>query len=331
MKAMVLAAGFGSRLQPLTSVLPKPMFPILGRPLLSHTFDLLISANISDIAINVHHLSNHIIDYYQNEKPPDLNLHFSKEEKILGTAGGIKKMQFFLDDGPFILINSDIITDIDLNLVIEFHKRKKSKLTLVVRENNSPEQYDPIKVSEDDRIVHFIGSSQKNISSQTKPVMFTGIQIMDPEIFERIPPSQFYGTTEDVFPQMIKDNVPVFGYNFKGYWKDMGNRKNYLQANADALDGKVRLQGIPSYKSDQPFIIPPVLIGPNCQIDKDTKIGPHTVIGSNCTINKGAAIERSILWSGITIGKDSKVSNSIVAHNTNIEEGKYINGKSVIP
>ncbi|HAX46789.1 MAG TPA: hypothetical protein DCX78_08205, partial [Nitrospina sp.] len=123
MKAMVLAAGFGTRLQPLTRVLPKPMFPVLGRPLLSHTFDLLRSANISEVAVNIHHLPDHIIDYFENEKPLNLNLHFSREEKILGTAGGIKKVQSFLEDGPFILINSDIITDIDLNRVIEFHKK----------------------------------------------------------------------------------------------------------------------------------------------------------------------------------------------------------------
>ena len=137
MKAMVLAAGFGNRLQPLTSILPKPMFPVLGRPLLSHTFDILKSANITDIAVNVHHLPDYIIDYYENEKPPDLNLYFSREEKILGTAGGIKKMENFLKDDPFILINSDIISDINLNKVIDFHKVNNSKLTLVVRQDIS--------------------------------------------------------------------------------------------------------------------------------------------------------------------------------------------------
>ena len=123
MKAMVLAAGFGTRLQPLTHVLPKPMFPVLGRPLLSHTFDILESANITDVAVNVHHLPDFIINYFEKKKLHDLNLHFSREEKILGTAGGIKKMEGFLEGGPFILINSDIITDIKLDKVIDFHKK----------------------------------------------------------------------------------------------------------------------------------------------------------------------------------------------------------------
>ena len=167
MKAMVLAAGFGKRLQPLTRVLPKPMFPVLGRPLLSHTFDILESANISDVAINVHHLPNSIINYFKNTPHPGLNLHFSEEERILGTAGGIKKMENFLEDGPFVLINSDIITDIKLDKVIDFHKKNNSKLTLVVRQDISPEQYDSIEISEDGRIVHFIGASSMETVSYT--------------------------------------------------------------------------------------------------------------------------------------------------------------------
>ena len=177
MKAMVLAAGFGTRLQPLTRILPKPMFPVLGRPLLSHTFDLLRSANISEAVVNTHHLPNCITDCFANKKPSNLNLHFSHEEKILGTAGGIKKVQGFLGDGPFILINSDILTDIDLNRVIEFHKKNNSKLTLVVRQDASPEQYDPIEIGENGRIAHFVGASSMNLPDNTTRVMFTGIQI----------------------------------------------------------------------------------------------------------------------------------------------------------
>jgi len=329
-KAMVLAAGFGTRLQPLTRVLPKPMFPVLGRPLLSHTFDLLRSANISEVAVNIHHLPDHIIDYFENEKPLNLNLHFSREEKILGTAGGIKKVQSFLEDGPFILINSDIITDIDLNRVIEFHKKNNSKLTLVVRQDASPEQFDPIEICEDGRIAHFVGASFMNPVDNTTRVMFTGIQIMEPEIFERIPSGQFCGTTEDVFPQMIEDGTPVFGYLYHGYWRDMGNRKSYLQANADALDRKVQLKGIPSHEPSGPLIVPPVLIGHNCRIAGDSQIGPHTVIDPNCTIKNGAVIENSVLWEGVTVGNGTTVKQSVIAANTTVGDGKDINRESVV-
>ena len=327
---MVLAAGFGKRLQPLTRILPKAMFPVLGRPLLSHTFDLLQSANISEVAVNIHHLPDSIINYFEKEKPPHLNLHFSREERILGTAGGIKKMQGFLEDGSFMLINSDIITDIALNQVIDFHKKNNSKLTLVVRQDISPEQYDSIEICEDGRIVHFVGASSKNIPEKTTRVMFTGIQIMEPEIFERIPAGQFCGTTEDIFPQMVQDGIPIYGYIYDGYWKDMGNRESYLQVNADALDEKVFLKGIFPNELNGPFIIPPVLVGHNCHIAKNSKIGPHTVIGPNCKIKNGAVVENSVLWEGVTIGAGSTVKGSVVTQNRTIGDGKSINDESII-
>jgi len=330
MKAMVLAAGFGTRLQPLTRILPKPMFPVLGRPLLSHIFDLLLSANISEVAVNIHHLPDFIIDYFEKGKPPDLNLHFSREEKILGTAGGIKKMEDFLGDGPFILINSDIVTDIALNKVIDFHKKNNSKLTLVVRQDISPEQFDSIEICEDGRIVHFIGASSMELPENTKQVMFTGIQIMEPEIFNRIPEGQFCGTTEDIFPQMIRDDVPVYGYLYNGYWKDMGNRESYLQVNADALDEKVFLKGISPNDTNHSFTIPPILVGRNCHIAENSKIGPHSVIGPNCTIKNGAVVENSILWEGVTIGAGSTVKGSVIAKNRTIGDGKNIKDESVI-
>ena len=330
MKAMVLAAGFGTRLQPLTRVLPKPMFPVLGRPLLSHTFDILESANITDVAVNVHHLPDFIINYFEKEKPPDLNLHFSREEKILGTAGGIKKMESFLEGGPFILINSDIITDIKLDKVIDFHKKNNSKLTLVVRQDISPEQYDSIEICKDGRIVHFVGASSMNIPGNTTRVMFTGIQIIEPEIFKRIPEGQFCGTTENIFPQMIQDEVPVYGYVYNGYWKDMGNRENYLQVNSDALDERVSLKGVSPNELNNSLIIPPVLVDRNCQIAENSQIGPYTVIGPNCNIKSGAIIANSILWEGVTIGAYSIVKGSVIAQNRTIGDGKNIKDESVI-
>ena len=123
MKAMVLAAGFGTRLQPLTRILPKPMFPVLGRPLLSHIFDLLLSANINEVAVNIHHLPDFIIDYFEKEKPTDLNLHFSREEKILGTAGGIKKMEDFLGDGPSYSLTAILLQTLHLTRLLIFTKK----------------------------------------------------------------------------------------------------------------------------------------------------------------------------------------------------------------
>ncbi|MEC9423444.1 MAG: nucleotidyltransferase family protein, partial [Nitrospinota bacterium] len=159
MKAMILAAGFGNRLKPLTNDLPKPLFPVLNRPILEHTLQFLRSHRIQEVAINLHHKPEKIINYFGDGKKFKMDLHYSPEEKILGTAGGIKQLQDFFEDGSFGVINSDILTDVDLNDVLKFHKENKSKLTLVVRKTFNTDQYRSIQRDDNGRLVNFLGHS----------------------------------------------------------------------------------------------------------------------------------------------------------------------------
>ena len=308
---MILAAGFGTRLKPITDNLPKPLFPVLNRPILEHTLQFLSKQGIREIAINLHHQPEKIIDYFGDGKDFGVNLHYSKEEEILGTAGGIKKLQSFLKDETFLVINSDVLADIDLNNALEFHKEKKSKLTLVVRQDSNTEKYKPILRTEEGRIVNFLGHTINN-SDPTTQVMFTGIQIMEPDIFSRIPENKFCGTTEDVFPGMIKDELPVYGYLHEGYWIDMGTRETYIQAQVDAMDGKLLLKTTSSRNPEGPLVVPPVHIGRNCEISKDAQVGPYAVLGDGCRVRSGAVVERSVLFQGATVGSGLTVKNSVI-------------------
>jgi NDP-sugar pyrophosphorylase family protein len=324
MKAMILAAGFGTRLKPLTLSLPKPMFPVLNRPLLEHTLNLLSSQGIQDIIVNVHHLPDKIVEHFGNGSDFGARLQFSREEEILGTAGGLKKAQSFLEDETFMVINSDVLADIDLKKVLSFHKEKNSCLTMVVRKDAHPEKYKPIELADDGRITRFVDASIKNPPAQTQRVMFTGIQIMEPEIFSRIPSGKFYGTAEDVFPQMIEDELPVYGVLHEKYWIDMGTRETYIQAQADALDGKLALKTSSSKNPEGPLLVPPVHIGKDCEISQDAQVGPYTVLGDGCRIRSGAVVENSILWDGATIGSDATVQNSIIGNGVTIDAGKQV-------
>jgi len=330
MKAMILAAGFGARLRPLTQTVPKPMVPVLNRPLLERTIELLRLANIQDIAVNVHHLPEQIIAHFGDGSKFGVNLHFSREEKIMGTAGGIKAVEGFLGDGTFLVINSDIIVNIDLCRVLEFHRERGSCLTLVVREDDSPKQYDPIEIQPDGRIVHFVGASSKNIPDNTRRVMFTGIQIMEPEIFSRIPEGKFYGTTEDVFPEMIAEGLPVFGYLHKDYWIDMGNREQYLKVHKDTMDGKTWLTPGPRDRLEGPAIVPPVFAGENCVIEPDAKVGPYVVLGSGCRVKNNSVVENSVLWEGVTVGSDCTVRRSILGSSVTLADKTEVTDRSLI-
>lgn len=316
---MILAAGFGTRLKPLTNDLPKPLFPVLNRPILGHALNFLKSHGIKEIAVNLHHQPEKIINYFGDGKDFGVNLYYSKEEKILGTAGGIKKLQSFLQDETFLVINSDVLADVDLNEVLIFHKEKKSKLTLVVRQDAHAEKYDSIQRVEEGRIVHFLGHSIKN-SKPTTQVMFTGIQIMEPDIFSRIPENEFCGTAEDVFPGMIQNELPVYGFLHKGYWIDMGTRETYIQAQMDALDGKVILKTSLSRNPEGPLVVPPVHIGKDCEISQDAQVGPYAVLGDGCRLRPGAVVENSVLWPGATIGNGVTVQNSIIGEGVAIDK-----------
>lgn len=315
MKAMILAAGFGTRLRPLTHKVPKPMVPIMNRPILEHTIHLLRSHGIHDITVNLHHLPEIIQQHFGDGKDFGVQLHWSHEPEILGTAGGIKKAQPFLDGESFLVINSDVVVDIDLSKVLAFHKAQGSALTLVVREGDSPEQCDPIEVDANDRIVHMVGTSSMNMPDDTTRVLFTGIQVMEPEIFDRIPENKFYGTTTDVFPGMLEDGLPMFAYWHHDYWKDVGTIQSYLDVHKDLLDG--RISGSVSSENNNPtggHITQPVLIGKNCKIADTAKIGPYAVLGDNCTVGDHAAIEHSICWNGVTLGKNSHVKQSVLGN-----------------
>jgi len=324
MKAMILAAGFGARLKPLTLSLPKPMFPVLNRPLLEHTLNFLSSQGIQDIIVNVHHLPQKIVEYFGDGSDFGVRLLFSREEKILGTAGGLKKAQEFLKSETFLVMNSDVLADINLASILKVHKEKNSFLTLVVREDAKPEKYKPIQLADDGRITRFVDASIKYPSRTTRRVMFTGIQIMEPEIFSRIPGDKFFGTTEDVFPSMIKEGLPVYGALHKKYWIDIGTRETYIQAQADALEGKLALKTTPSRNSQGPLIVPPVHIGKDCEISNNAQVGPHAVLGDGCRLRSGAVVENSILWEGATIGSGTTVQNSIIGKGVAIENGKQV-------
>ncbi|MGV7220026.1 MAG: sugar phosphate nucleotidyltransferase [Nitrospinales bacterium] len=318
MKAMVLAAGLGSRLRPLSYERPKPLFPVMNKPAIEHTLSLLKSAGVTDVVINLHHQGNKIADYLEDGSRYGLNINYSNENTILGSAGGIKAAQKYLDGGPFIVINSDVITDIDLQEVIKFHRGKKSCLTLVLKPKVANGPSDPIAIDDQNKVTDFSPELPENM----RKFVFTGIQIMEPEIFDRIPPDIFIGTTDKIFPKMIEDKEPVFAHVHKGYWSDIGNRGDYLKTHLDCLTGKVK--SIPAQLSATPIgpnIHHPVLIGDGCTISDKAQIGPNVTLGNGCNVEEHATLKNSVCWEGVIIKNNAIVSESILGDGYIVEAG----------
>jgi NDP-sugar pyrophosphorylase family protein len=251
MKAMILAAGYGERMRPLTDKIPKSLLPLDNKPILHYTLKLLKKNGIKEIVINLHHLHQMVMDAFGDGSSYGMRIHYSYEREILGTAGGIKAAEKFLRDGTFLVINSDIIMDIDINKVLEFHREKKAVITMVLREDADADRYGAIEIDSTGRVRRFLGITTRDDKRGTKDegrrtkeegrgqvlrkLMFTGIHIFEPDIFNEIPAGRFCGITEEIYPKLMREDVPVYGYEFNGYWIDIGTPERYEKAKRDVF------------------------------------------------------------------------------------------------
>ena len=332
MKAMVLAAGFGTRLRPLTQRLPKPMFPLFGRPVVEHLLRHLGRQGLSEVTLNLHHLPDPILNHFGDGRSLGLTLHYSHEQAILGTAGGILAARRYLEDGPFWVVNSDILIDLDFRRVLRFHQEKASALTLVLYDGEATGIHDPIELDAGGRVVHMVGASSRNLPEVSSRVTFTGVQLVEPALFDRIPAGRFCGTTSDVYPRMVEEGEPVYGFRHTGYWQDMGTLAQYLQVHRDVLDGRFHLpDALPSSPAPGGQIVEPVWIGPGCAIAPDARVGPYAVLYEGCRIEAGAEVANSVCWRGAVAGERCRVRHSVLGEGARVAPGTLVEQEARVP
>jgi mannose-1-phosphate guanylyltransferase/mannose-1-phosphate guanylyltransferase/phosphomannomutase len=238
MKAMILAAGVGSRLGKLTAHMPKPMVPVGGRPAMEHIVNLLRYYGIKDVVANLHYLPELIMSYFGDGSGHGIRLAYSVEEKLLGTAGGVKNNQWFLDQ-TFLVISGDALTDIDLAAFLNFHRENKALATIALKEQVDVEQFGVVITDEAGRIRNFQEKPKKEDALSS--LVNTGIYIFEPEIFQLIPRGQFYDFGRNLFPLLVERGEPFYGYPMDGYWCDIGTPETYQTACRDASAGLVRI------------------------------------------------------------------------------------------
>jgi NDP-sugar pyrophosphorylase family protein len=242
MKAVVLSAGFGTRLRPLTNHIPKPLLPVGDRPLILYNLMLLKKYGITEVAINLHYHGEKIREALKDGRDLGMQILYSEEPEILGTGGGIKKVSRFLSDGTFLVINGDILVDINLDKVVEFHRLKKATATMVLREDPEVERYGKIEIDSKSRIRRFLGQPAWQ-GEKLAAYMFTGVHVLEPRIMEYIP-SRGFSPVTDAYLAMLKKDEKLFGYPMKGYWRDLGTPESYQQAKDEINKGTVRLSYI---------------------------------------------------------------------------------------
>ena len=239
MKAMILAAGLGTRLRPLTNDLPKPLLPVASRPLIHYNMLLLKKYGITDVVINLHYHADKLRKALGDGSELGMRITYSEEPEILGTGGGLRKVCAFFSNRSFILINGDILVDINLDKVVEYHLKKKAVATTVLREDPEVEQWGAIEIDSQGRIHRFLGKGDWEGEKLSK-YMFTGIHVLEPRIFSYIPGSGF-STIIDAYTEMVKKDERVFGYIMTGYWMDLGTPGRYQKAHHEMGKGLLKL------------------------------------------------------------------------------------------
>lgn len=245
MKAMVLAAGQGTRLRPLTDQVPKALIRVAGRPMIEYPLLLLKHYGIRDIVINLHHLGAQIESHLGDGAQLGLQIIYSREPELLDTGGGLLKARPFLQDGTFVLINTDVLIDLPLSELIIFHRKKAAAVTLVLRPDPLADQYGSMEVDADGRVRRFLDTRMAPaLPSPAAKLMFTGVQILEPKIFDYMDSAsgiRKFSMTKNTYPRMLSQSERLFGFQFEGFWQDLGTVERIREVEEKMALGAVQL------------------------------------------------------------------------------------------
>ncbi len=284
MKAMILAAGLGTRLRPLTDVCPKPLVPVANKPVIEHIITYLKQHGYNRIAVNTHHHARPMADFLGDGSRFGMKIHLSHEPLILGTAGGIRKVKGFWGNDTLLVINGDILTDIDLRDALRFHLAAGAAATLILHRHPLFSQI----LLDDQGVVRDISSGPR-----LERLAFTGIHLLEPGLLNWIPREGFADIVT-CYRQMIAEGERIAGYVSTGHhWRDIGTIESYLESN----------------RRHSPT---PVLLGPGCYAAPTARLSEWTVIGPECRVEANATITRSVLWQGVKVCKGARIIDSVV-------------------
>jgi mannose-1-phosphate guanylyltransferase / phosphomannomutase len=345
MKAVVMAGGEGSRLRPLTSGLPKPLVPVVGKPIMEHILRLLREHGIQDVIVTLQYLGSAIRDYFGDGSDFGVDITYVVEDSPLGTAGSVKNAQSHLGE-PFIVISGDALTDIDLGRALQFHQDRKALATVVLTSVSNPLEFGVVITSPDGAVQRFLEKPSwgEVFSDQVN----TGIYILDPQVLDLVAAGRVVDWSADIFPTMLARRMPLFGYLAPGYWCDIGNLQTYYQANWDALHGRVKVDIAGERREDGVWVGEDVELGHDVRLQGPAYIGREAKIkagvflngpvcvGNFSVIDENSKISNSVIWSYSYVGENSRLRQAIVCrhvtikNNSLLEEGAVIGDKVVI-
>jgi mannose-1-phosphate guanylyltransferase/phosphomannomutase len=322
-----MAGGEGTRLRPLTSNQPKPMVPICGKPCMEHIVELLALHGFDDVVITLAFQPQAIRGYFGAGDSLGVNIGYSVEESPLGTAGSVRLAARALGD-TFLVISGDALCDIDLSKIVDFHRENGAAVTIGLKSVENPLEFGIVVTDETGRVERFLEKpSWGEVFSDT---INTGIYVVEPEVLEQIPTDRPFDFSKELFPLLLEQGLPMYGYVCEGYWQDIGNLDQYRRANFDALEQKVRLN-IPGIQlrgnvwigegadvDDLDAIEGPAFLGNYTRVAPGATIGPYSVLGASVTLRESARTVRSVIDSSTYIGRSALVEGAVLGRNCDV-------------
>jgi mannose-1-phosphate guanylyltransferase len=335
MRAVALIGGKGTRLRPITQTVPKAMVPLRNKPYVQYMVDTMKAADLDGVVFSMGYLPEAIQSYFADRDLNGFSLDYVVEELPLGTAGGIKNAEEYLDEGPFVATNGDVLTGIDLTEVIQAHVESGALATITLTSVDDPTAYGLVEVDHRLRVKRFVekpGSDEVRTS-----LVNAGIYVLERQVLNMIPKGREVSIEREIFPQ-LQAVGRLSAFVSSVYWRDIGTPRSYLAASHDVLSGAVgRGDSFQHLSVDQTVslskdvsLLPPVCIAGGCEIEAGATIGGRTSLGEGCFVGEGAMVEGSILFDGARVGEGTIVRHSIIGPGAAVEANCVIRGLSVL-
>ncbi len=349
MKAIVMAGGQGSRLRPLTISRPKPLIPLVNKPMVAHIIDWLRRHQITEVVLTLQHQADWFQGYLGAGTGLGVKIAYAVEESPLGTAGGVRNTieQGLVDfDETVLIVSGDAVTDFDLRALVDFHEKKGAEVTVALHQVENPLEYGMVITEPDGRIVQFV--EKPGWAEVVSDLVNTGIYVMRARALASVPPDEPYDFSSDLFPLLLSQGRPLYGLPMAGYWTDAGSPSEYMRASFDMLRDRVwhepfgeeRQKGV--WVGDNVVIHEsaqvngPVFLGNNVRIKADVILEGPAVIRDDTMVDARASISRSVLWRGCYVGEGAEINGAIISkqcvikRNARVHQGVVIGDKTVI-
>jgi mannose-1-phosphate guanylyltransferase len=332
---MLLAGGLSTRLYPLTKAVPKPLVPVAGVPNAVHVIKYLKSYGYDEIAINVHYLADAITASLGDGSAFGVRLEYLHEPTLMGSAGALKPLEGFFGNETFVVVGCDDLTDLPLDRIVAMHARTRAIATIGLVTRDAVDQYGVVVTGDDGRITGF--QEKPAPGTERSKLVNTGIYVFSPQIFARIPAGTFYDFGKQVFPELLADGLPFYGFDAKdAYWCDIGTPGEYRRASDDVVNGVFRIPDTRANGADPSARVAAsasidrnVWIGANVRIGERVRIAGPSVIGDESVVGDGALVDASIVWERSKIGADAQLRAAIVGKETDVAPGTVLTGDIV--